>query len=53
MLVTVASDILFFPILWKSMASINCLQQKTETHTGLEQLNDDSFHFWVNYPFKS
>ncbi len=32
-----------------------CVQQMKETHTGLEQheggVNDDSFHFWVNYGF--
>ncbi len=31
-----------------------CVQQNKHIHTGLEILgwvNDDEFHFWVNYPF--
>jgi len=52
----------FFFLLWKLMVPNNCLvpivlqniflcvQQKKETHTGLQQLED--FHFWVEYPFK-
>jgi len=33
-----------------------CVQQKNETHTGLEQLESkwwQNVHFWANYPFKS
>jgi len=29
-----------------------CVQQKKETHKGLEQNEGEHFHFSVNYPFK-
>ncbi len=54
-----------FSILWKSMATVNCLvanilqniffcvHQNNEIHAGLEWVNDEkNIHFWLKCPFK-